>query len=299
MMLARRTARGVADVIVAVVTEGHVDHAAPPETLYLRKISPDGISVLYSPHHSPAAFAFQTVQVCWRISQTDALTTGNHCFNFGQQSVCLLRSGGQMLRRSLALRQIGHHDGGVKSPFGHLVQIDKHLGITVVEVNATIEEHRRVAMAVERQDTTMNVTSAAIESTLVHEATENREHHVISSREETLGMPLHTYGKAEISTLDGFNDTVSRPCRHTKVSSGTDNSLMMKGVDGETPAEEFCQQTALVGLHKMGRDAAVKLLVVLNGQRSLLIMPCGNILADFASHSSHHNLNATAYTQHG
>ena len=50
------------------------------------------------------------------------------------------------------LRKIGHHGHGILLSVGHLVQIIEHLGVSLLEMHTLREEHRRVTMAVERED---------------------------------------------------------------------------------------------------------------------------------------------------
>ena len=102
---------------------------------------------------------------------------------------------------ALFLGEVGHHDGGIKPAFYHLVTIDKDFGITTIEVDVLIEKHWGVAMGVEGEMVVVPLACAVIAGALLHEMTEKTCGVFVV---HALGMPLHADDALELCAFEGF-----------------------------------------------------------------------------------------------
>ena len=73
-----------------------------------------------------------------------------------------------------ALGNVGHHDAGIETAFGHLVQIDEYAWVALVEMDVLVEEHRCVAVAVEGEDTAVYAPCLSVVGGFVCEPAEER-----------------------------------------------------------------------------------------------------------------------------
>ena len=150
------------------------------------------IAVLYAEHDGSPAFGLQSAQVGRGSCQAYGVTVlFRQLPDALQLAFGVGRRCGKAVGRALALRNVGDHDAGIQSSFGHLVQVNKDARVALVEVDVLVEKHRRVAMAVQREDTAVQAASLSIVGSFVGEPVEKGHHRLVATQAETLGMPLH------------------------------------------------------------------------------------------------------------
>ena len=150
-------AGGVAEVVVAVMTERHIDDAALGEVLQVLQLTVEGQSVLDAEHDGLTAVAFVFVEVAWSAGDADILTVLLYnLLDLVKDEISIFEGSWNVERHlrgeglaDLRLWQISHHDGSVLTALGHLMEVDEDARITMVELYVLREEHRRVAMGVE------------------------------------------------------------------------------------------------------------------------------------------------------
>ena len=109
---------------------------------------------------------------------------------------------------------------------GHLVQVDKELGVARAEVDMLWEEHGRVAVGVEGQHPTMGVAGLTILHGLANEPLEDG-----NTILQTLWMPLYTQYRLILRTLHGLDDAIVRAGDDTEAWACVVDSLVVEGVD--------------------------------------------------------------------
>ena len=228
----------VADIIVAIVAEGDIDHTTFSEMLQVGDVAFKGQSVLDAKHDALATLVLVHPEVirCPRQTEVSAILIDDGLYLIKDEVGIGLRATdieahllGEGLTR-LRLRQVAHHDGSVLTAFGHLMKIDQDLRVTMVEVNTLREEHRGVAMGVECQHAVMRMTSLTITASLSHEPLEKRQ-----TVSQAFRMPLHTEDRLILAALDGLNDAVGRFGDDAELAARLLYSLMVEGVDEKPP----------------------------------------------------------------
>ena len=151
----------VADVVVAVVAERDIGHATLCESLYVFEFVLERQTVFDGQNDGFAAFSLVFVEVGRRTGEAQILLVLlDDGFDLVENAVSVGTgrvSGGVRCHRRerlahFRLRQIGRHNDSVHPALGHLVQIDENPLVALFEMDALREEHRRVAMGIERQD---------------------------------------------------------------------------------------------------------------------------------------------------
>ena len=154
----------------------------------------------------------------------------------------------------LRLWQVGGHDDGVLAAVGHLVQVVENAGVALVEAHALWEEHRGVAMGVEREDAVVQAFGPMECRSFVDEPLEEWQ----TVFAEPFGMPLYGEDGLELVALDGFDDTVGCLGRDAESGTGGSHSLMMERVDKQPYLGLSVRGLGLtaieVGQIRVGRD---------------------------------------------
>ena len=145
-----------AELVVSVMTESQIDDTSFAETLYIRDIFADSITVFNTEHNGFLSFSLQAVKVGWSVSYIYMiLTLCHHGLDFIQNAVSLGSSSQQVFVGQSLLFQIGYHNRSIEAAFCHLVQVDQYLRVPTGKVDVLVEEHRGIAMRIEGQDAVM------------------------------------------------------------------------------------------------------------------------------------------------
>ena len=177
------------------MTEGDIHHPAIGEMLQVFKFSFECQSVFDTEHDTLQSLVLVHPELVGGTGDRDIVfVPTDDLLNLIEDQVGIgLRTRnieahiiGELLP-CLGLWQISHHDRGILTTLGHLLQINEDLRITLVEMDALGKEHRGVAMGVERQDTVVRMMGLAIGRSLSHQPLEQGQ-----SCLQALGMPLHT-----------------------------------------------------------------------------------------------------------
>ena len=290
-----RAACGVAEVVVAVVAERHVDNAHFAEMLYEAKVAPNGVAVFYTAHNRLDAAPLVGRQFVGRACQSHAPCAPHALFEFAEQPRRHACGIGASLVRERSLRDIRHHDAGVEATFCHLMEIHQQLRVAAVEVHAFVEEHRRVAVRVERQADLVEGFCLAECLRLRREVAEEGHHAFIAGGEEAFRVPLHAHDAARF-VFHGLNHAVLRPSRCREAGTGVGYRLMVEGVDGKLVAQESAHQRALLSLHGVCGHTALRLLRMLDERRDV----CRRQVLDYLSaERGGEHLDAPANAEHG
>ena len=287
----------VADVVVAVVAECHIDHTPLAEGFDIVDVVADGVAVFDAEHDGAFASAFESPEVVGGVGDIDSCAVLCHHFlDLGEDLVCL---GGGVLKGclvTLLLFEIGDHDAGIEVSFGHLVEVNEYLGVTGCEVDALREEHGGVAMAVEGDDFGVQFLCLLEFGTLADEPFEDGEHVGAVAKDIGLGMPLHTQNGLEFVGFDCFDDSVGADGGDGEAGGSGLASLMVEGVDCQFGAKEFGKDGAIGDGNLMGWIAAVLVLAVLDAYAFHL---CVDVLIVGATKGGIDDLDALADAQHG
>ena len=170
----------VADVVVAIVAEGHIDDAALCEVLQVFRLSVDGQSVLYAQHDALPARLFVGQQVGRRAGYGEIVAVAvDDVFYLVEDDVGIFLGtvDGEIYQRRerlavLGLRQVGHHDGGVLTAFRHLVQVNEYALVAAAEIDPFRKQHRRIAVCVEGQHAAVHVAGFAEGGSLLYQPAE-------------------------------------------------------------------------------------------------------------------------------
>ena len=157
--MSSRSARAVADVVVSVVAERDVGYATFSEVRNVCKVVLYGQTVFYSQNDALLSSRLVGIKLLGRAGQSHILVVfGNDVFNLVKDEVGIVSRPFHIESDLLAegftwfrLWQISHHGGGILAPFGHLMQVYEYAWVALVEPNVKREEHRRIAMGVERK----------------------------------------------------------------------------------------------------------------------------------------------------
>ena len=296
-VLAVGAACGVAEVVVAVVAQGEIDHALTAEAGHVAQVAAQSIAVLDAHHDGLLAGGLGAEQVFGAVGQGDA-GGGLHLTAYLLQQVVGAQRGlGQRLVAAFALRQIGHHDGGIQTAGGHGVHIDAHVGVACGEVGAPAVEHGGVAVGVEGVDVAVQAAHGAKTLTLLDEMSEQGRHGAVALSSVAFGVPLHADDALALGALHGFCHAVGTACRDVQVGSGLVHGLVVEGVDGEAFAHEACDERAGLGAHAVGRDVARGVLAVLH--RGGVAEGHADVLVHAAAQRHGQHLHAAADAEDG
>ena len=227
----------VAHIVVAVMAKGDIHDAALGKVLHILNIMAQRQCVLDAEHDAASALALVFVEVLGRARNAEIAAVALHDVFYlvedgvgigeGSDRLGLLHPRGvHLLTEGLAnlgLRQIGHHGDGLLAPFLHLVHIDQDAGIALLEMDALMEEHRGVAMGVERDNAAVQVFCHVELVGLAHHPFEDGQ-----SAVEPFGMPLHTQDAFLFGALDGLDGAVGGSCRHPEPLAGSADGLVME-----------------------------------------------------------------------
>ena len=108
------------------------------------------------------------------------------------------------------------------------MEVNEDAWVATAEIYTLREEHRRIAMSIEREDALMEITGATIVSSLLDEPGEDGG---TIFRGHTLRMPLDTDDAFILTTLYRLDDTISRTGSHAETLTRIRNGLMMEGVN--------------------------------------------------------------------
>ena len=197
----------------------------------------EGEAVLDAEHDALQTTVLVEPEVVGGAGQGDILAVlGDYLFDLVEDAV---GKGGRVFDRlrgrGEGLRQVGDHDGGVLSAFGHFMEIDEDLGIALVEVDTLGEtlgfaallckEHGGVAVGVEGEDAVVDAVGLTEAGGFGDEPLEQGQ-----SVGEALGVPLDAEDGFELAALDGFDDAVGGGGHHAEFVASVADGLMMEGV---------------------------------------------------------------------
>ena len=218
----------VADVIVAVVAKRGIDHAATAKVCYIGQICSEGKGIFDAGHHTAQPCLLVGREVGGRIGHAGLRTIGHHVFQPVENLIGLGGGGGIGGSAATVLRKIGHHDRGIETAFGHFVNVDKDFRIAAVEIDVLIEEHRRVAMRIEREVRGVPTSGATIVVRFAHKVGEKCARILAF---EAFGMPLYAQNALALRAFHGFDDAVGSNGRDTQVRAGGVDRLVVEGID--------------------------------------------------------------------
>ena len=212
----------------------------------------DGIAVLDAAQDGFLPLCFEAQDVLRCLCQADAVLVGLHDFLYlCEQEVRACCDGAVGFFRTFALRQVGHHDGGVEPSLCHLGQIDEHFVRARAEHRDVLpavvgEEHRCVAVAVQYDGVAVDVLCLCKGACFVREPAEDGHHRLVAPEDEAFGMPLHAEQCLVFRRFDCLDDAVGALCRDVQVRPRLVYGLVVEGVDGQCLCtEDFAEQAAL------------------------------------------------------
>ena len=205
---------GIADVVVAIVAECHVDDAALFEVLEQADVSSDGVSVFDAFEYGFFDFCFELEDVVSVLFESCVLAVGlydvvylcEQCVGFFS---CL--PVGDFV--AFSLWEVCHHDGCIEASFCHFGQVDEyfvgacaeHLYVLLVVV---LEEHWCVAVAVQDDGCAVYVFCLGVDGCLAGEPLEDGHHALVCCKGEAFGMPLDAEQCFVLVAFYGFDDAV-------------------------------------------------------------------------------------------
>ena len=211
----------VADVIVAVVAEGHIDDATIGKVLQVLDLAVEGDAVLDAQHDRLAALALVLPEVGRGACNPHIVAV-----LLGDGLYLVEDIVGKGLGLFCGLGQVGHHDGRIETPLRHLVQIGEDTRVALDEADALGKEHRGVAMGVEGEDAVVQLMGLTIIAGFLHQPPEQGQ-----AALHALRMPLNAQYRLELAALHGLDDAIGG-CRHdTELFSRVADGLMVEGVD--------------------------------------------------------------------
>ena len=224
---------GTADVVVTVVAERHIDDAVLlQETLQQMDVATDGIAVLDAEHDGLAPLSLQAMEILDIIGHAHGCRIRlDHLLHAGELAVGIGGGSGAPLISERSLGDVGHHGAGIQTSLTHLMQVHEYLGVAPVEVDVLIEEHRRVAMAVEGDDAAVYAARLAVVGSLVGQPAEERHHARIATQTKAFGVPLHADDALMLGGFHGFDDAVGCCGADAQVGACLAHSLVMEAVD--------------------------------------------------------------------
>ena len=156
----------------------------------------------------------------------------DHLLYTVEQSIGFGGGGKKRLLVALQLFQIGHHDDSVEAAFPHFEEVHLEQRVASTEVDVLSEEHRCVAMGVEREDRMMHTFRTLEQLRFIHDPGEDIATGVPGVA-QTFGMPLHSENRLVLRGLHGLYHSVGRPCRHSEARGHLTYGLVMERVDGQ------------------------------------------------------------------
>ena len=105
------------------------------------------------------------------------------------------------------------------------MKIDEDTRITLFEVDALREKHRRIAVGVEGEDAVVKLMSLAIVHSLFDEPQEERQ-----TTLHTLGMPLYTQDGFVFAALHRLDDAIRGCGNDTELGTGVADRLMVEAI---------------------------------------------------------------------
>ena len=216
-----RTLGRVADIIVAIVAEGHIDDAAIGEVLQIRELTVEGDAVLDAEHDRLESLALVVPEVIGGAGERNSLCIVVHERLYLVEDMISVCSG--VLR---GLREVGHHDRCVLAPFVHLMEINEDARVALPNLHTFVEEHRGVAMRVEGEHAVVGLMRCPIVGGMAHEPLEQR-----STSLEALRMPLDTDDGFELAALYRLDDAVGGAGTDPETGSRLADGLVVERVD--------------------------------------------------------------------
>ena len=154
-------------------------------------------------------------------------------------------------------------------------------------MDALGEEHRGVAMGVERQDTIVRQMGLAIGSSLGYQPLEQGK-----SRLQALGMPLHTQHRLKLGALDRLDDAISGLGHHAELITRRLHGLMVERVDKKRLLVDLSKCAIRLDDDSVGGLRAVGILRMLHGGL------VADVLIDRSAKGDGKGLDAPADAQH-
>ena len=241
----------VADIVVAVVAEGHVDDATLSEVSQTFDGAIEGDAVLDAEHDALQTLVLVTPEVCRGTGDGHCMgIRAYHLLDLVEDMIGILSG---ILR---GLGEVGNHDGGVLTSFVHLMEIDEDARVALIDAHALGEEHRRVAVGVEGEHTVVDLLGLAPGFGTTNEPLEEG-----CSLSEALGMPLDTEDGLILAALDGLDDTIGSHGRSTETGTAIGHGLMVEAVDEELRrVVDLGEDGASSDGHAVGGLAAISIL---------------------------------------
>ena len=202
----------IADVVIAIMAKRHIYNTAFGKMFQQTKVFSYGIAVFYSQHDGFLSCMLETCNI-WRfIGNIHFCTIGRyHLFYLRKDAVGFRCCSQKRLGISLALLQVCYHDGSIQKTFSHLGKVNQHLICPLgkhLGCKAFREEHGRIAMAVQRNDSAMDTLGFCKGWGFCYEPVEERHHTTVASGNKAFRVPLNTYDALEFVALDGLYHTI-------------------------------------------------------------------------------------------
>ena len=152
------------------------------------------------------------------------------------------------------------------------MQVDKYLGVALVEMDALWEEHRCVTMGVEGEHAVVHLVSVVIGQCLLDEPVE--QGHALL---QTFRMPLYADDGIEFVALHGLDDIIGRLGGDAELRTSLAYSLMVETVDVDLAiVVHLIEERVFLDAYRMGYLTAGCLLCVL----------CDCLLVDVLPHAT-------------
>ena len=237
----------VADVVVAIVAERHIDHASLAEFLHIGDVLSDGIAILNAQHDGFLARALETEDVFGAVGDIHRCAVLRHHLLYLSENLVGFGCGvDERFVVAFQLLEVCHHDAGIEPSFRHLVQIDQDTRVARGEVDVLGKEHRGVAVGIECDDALVNAFGCFERRRFACQPLEDGFHVVLASHAESLWMPLHAENGLVFGRFHRLDDAIRagggdfQTCRHIL------DRLVVEGVDVDgVGLEQLLQQRSL------------------------------------------------------
>ena len=122
--------RRITNVVVAIMTKGHIDDTTFTEGLYVTNVLANRIAIFNAQHNGTLPLLLQSPEVIRRVGNIHSRTVLScHLLDLCEDLVGFGRCVLQRCIITFLLLQISHHDSGIKMSFCHLMEVNQYLGI--------------------------------------------------------------------------------------------------------------------------------------------------------------------------
>ncbi len=158
----------------------------------------------------------------------------NQCLGAVENEVGIIERRRRGNRRDIApnlivywLRHIRCHRRDIKQAVGHFFEVDLYFPVAPREIGPLREEHRRVAMRIERDNRPVQGLRALVNRRLADEPLEDFS----ALFAEPFGVPLDAHKRLVLRAFYGFDDAVFRAGDDAEIVRRAIDNLMMERID--------------------------------------------------------------------